>query len=96
MNNNTTPATETVNEYMARRTAEKQAIAAALDAQLGKRVALSCQVGVCIWGEMFTLEPGRGLCQYDCVRDGMRIGISSQIVSAVKLNLDGTLAITIS
>jgi len=94
VNDNTTP--ETVNEYQARRTSEKLAIAAALDAQLGKRVSLNCQVGVCIWGEMFTLEPGHGFCQYDCVRDGMRIGISSQIVSSVKLNLDGTLAITIS
>lgn len=75
---------------------KQQEIQATLDRYIGKRVSLTCQVGVCIWGEMFTLEPGRGLCQYDCTRDGMRIGLGVHTVSNVREQQDGTLAITVS
>lgn len=67
-----------------------------LDQHFTKRVALCCQVGVCIWGEMFTLEPGRGLCRYDLTRDGMRIGIGVHTISKVKREMDGTITITVS
>jgi len=67
-----------------------------LERYIGRRVSLTCQVGVCIWGEMFTLEPGRGLCAFDCVRDNMRIGIGLHVVSNLREQQDGTLAITIS
>lgn len=67
-----------------------------LDRYLGKRISLTCQVGVCIWGAMCTLEPGRGLCLYDCVHRGdLRIGISPHIVHALQEQMDGTLSITI-
>lgn len=75
---------------------DRTAILEALEAHLGQRVGLTCQLGVCIWNEMFTLESGHGLCQFDCVRDGMRIGIGLHTISRVKANLDCTLSITVS
>lgn len=66
-----------------------------LDNHLGNRVSLSCRVGVAIWGEMFTLEAGHGLCRWDLTRDGMRLGIGEHCISSVTRKMDGTLAISI-
>ena len=71
---------------------EKVAI---LDGHLTKPVELYCLVGVFISGAMFTLEPGKGLCQYDLVAGELRVGIGHHIVGSLDLRLDGTLAIAI-
>ena len=77
-------------------TIERNEFSTTLANHVGGRVQLNCQVGVCIFGAMMTLENGHGLCQWDCVSGEIRIGIGAHCIHQLRKHMDGTLDIYVA